>query len=133
MRVLIKPNIMAQNPPEKHTITHPAFIDAICQVLSEYGCSIVIGESIAFYEPGLTEKALVTSGIKAVAEKYHAKTTGFEQVPLRKIEISGDDALKSMPALYVPEILFENDLIINACKLKSHQGWLRLSGAYFPE
>lgn len=70
--VLIKPNIMSQNRPAQHTITHFSVVDAICRLLKEEDNIIFIGESIAFYQKGLTDKAFETSGIKSIANKYHA-------------------------------------------------------------
>ncbi|NTU89867.1 MAG: DUF362 domain-containing protein [Actinobacteria bacterium] len=127
--VLIKPNIMSQNRPEQNTITHPALIDALCRILKERGCKILIGESISFYEMGLTRKAFEVSGIEEVANKYGASLIAFEEVPLvRKDKDAAGRPLVGVNELYLPEILFQVDMIINACKLKSH-GSLHLSGA----
>ncbi len=41
-RILIKPNILAQNKPEQGATTHPAVVDAVCRVLWEHGCVITI-------------------------------------------------------------------------------------------
>jgi len=123
-KVLIKPNIMSQNRPLQHTITHYSVVHALCRLLRKAECQIYIGESIAFYQKGLTRKAFRVSGIEEVAREFGATLVCFEEVPLRKIE----KGLAGLPELYLPEILFDMDLIINACKLKSH-GALRLSGA----
>lgn len=122
--VLIKPNLMAQNRPEQHTITHFAVIEALCRILKERNCRILIGDSISFYQKGLTVKAFQTAGIESVALKYGAELIPFEKVPLVKIS----DEVMGMKALYIPEILLKADMVINACKLKTH-GSLRLSGA----
>ena len=123
--VLIKPNLMAQNKPEQHTITHFAVIDAICRILDEHNCKILIGDSSAFYQRGITIKAFETSGLRKVAEKYGAKMIPFEKEPLNKINSGLTGILKE---LYIPRILLDADMVINACKLKSH-GSMRLSGA----
>lgn len=122
--VLLKPNIMAQNRPEQHTITHYCIIDALCRILRESGCQIVIGESISFYESGLTRKAFETSQIKSVADKYAAKLIAFEEEELVKVKSKNI----GFGEIYLPAILLEADAVINVCKLKTH-GTMRLSGA----
>jgi len=115
--VLIKPNVMTQNNPEQHTITHYAIIDALCRILKEKNNRILIGESISFYLKGLTEEAFRTSKLDRVAKKYGAVLRPFEKESL--VETKG---------LYIPRVLLEADMVINACKLKTH-GAMRLSGA----
>lgn len=122
--VLIKPNIMSQNKPHQHSITHYALVDALCRILSERNCRIQIGESIAFYQKGLTRKAYETSGIKAVAEKYDATLLFFEEEPLVEMHGSRNESKE----LYIPKILLEADAVINLCKLKTHSA-MRFSGA----
>ncbi len=126
-RILIKPNIMSQNRPRQHTITHPSLIDAICRIFKENDNEILIGESISFFQKGLTQKAFVTSGIKRVADKYQARLIPFENCPLIRIAKETNE-IEGLDELYIPEILSQVDLIIDACKLKTH-GAMRLSGA----
>jgi uncharacterized protein (DUF362 family)/NAD-dependent dihydropyrimidine dehydrogenase PreA subunit len=123
--VLIKPNIMTQNKPSQHTVTHYTVIDALCAYLADRNCSIMIGDSIAFFQRGLTCKAFVTTKLSDVAKKYNARLVAFDEQPLTKIT----DRLTVFKQLYIPKILLEADVIINACKLKTHGGGLRFSGA----
>ena len=123
-KVLIKPNLMGQNRPEQHTVTHYALMDALCRMLSEHHCRILIGESSAFYQEGMTEKAFKTTRISEVAEKYNASLVPFEKEALVRI----DSGLKGLKELYIPKVLLDVDMVINACKLKTHAA-LRLSGA----
>lgn len=122
--VLIKPNIMSQNRPVQHTITHYALIDALCRLLSEKNCEILIGDSISFFQRGLTRHAFITSEIATVAQKYGGKLIAFDEEPLLRI----DENLIGLKELFIPRILLNVDLVINACKLKTHAG-MRLSGA----
>ena len=88
---------------------------------------ITIGESIAFFQKGLTKKAYVTSKIKQVAQKYGAQLLEFEKCPLVKTP-RGESGIDGLEDLYIPEILNQVDLIIDACKLKTHSA-TRFSGA----
>lgn len=126
-RILIKPNIMSQNKPKQHTITHYSLIDAICRILAENNNEILIGESISFFQKGLTKKAFDTSGIKKVADKYQARLLEFEKCELVRVA-KGKDDVAGLDELFIPKILSQVDLIIDACKLKTH-GAMRISGA----
>lgn len=122
--VLIKPNIMSQNTPRQGTITNYTLIEGLCRILKEHGCNILIGESISFYQKGLTRKAFKTSEIDKVAARHDAKLIAFEEEPLVRVETQ----YGPLKELYMPQILFDVDMIINVSKLKSH-GDLRISGA----
>lgn len=126
-KILIKPNLVSQNTPTQHTITHYGLIDALCRLCQEKNNEIYIGESIAFFQRGLTRKAYVTSKINKVARKYQARLVEFEKCRLVKIPI-GPDRPERLRELYMPEMLSEVDLIIDACKLKTHSA-TRFSGA----
>ncbi|NDL66986.1 DUF362 domain-containing protein [Anaerotalea alkaliphila] len=122
--VFLKPNIMSQNRPEQHTVTHFAVVDGLCRLLKEHECSILIGDSIAFYQDGLTRRAFETTGINRVAEKYGARLVAFEEEELVPVPVCGTGP----PTLYLPKVLLEADLVVDVCKLKTHSG-MRLSGA----
>lgn len=122
--VLIKPNVMSQNRPEQHTVTHFAVIAALCRLLAEHGCRLQIGDSEAFFERGMTRRAFRTAGLDRVASRYGATLVPFEEQPL----VGLDTGLPWLPTLYVPRALVEADVVVNAPKLKSHSG-MRLSGA----
>lgn len=122
--VLIKPNVMSQNRPEQHTVTHFAVVAALCRLLAEHGCHIQIGDSEAFYEPGMTRRAFRTTGLDRVASRYGATLIPFEEQPLVGLETG----LPWLPTLHLPQALLDADVVINAPKLKSHSG-MRLSAA----
>jgi len=123
VRVLIKPNVVAQYTPSQAATTHPAVVDALCQLCAEAKCSITIGDSSAFYQRGGTQKSLVMAGMTAVAKKYGATILPFEKAPLRKV--SAGESLKN---LWITNAVFEHDIVINVPKLKVH-GLDQLSGA----
>lgn len=124
-RVLLKPNVLAQNRPEQCTTTHPAVVEAVIAILKDNGNEIIIGESSAFYQNGHTLKGFVTSGMTALAARYGARLCAFE--------IDGVEAAhnvgKTLPKkILLPRILHETDFIINLPKLKTHSFFM-LSGA----
>ena len=122
--VLIKPNVMSQNRPEQHTVTHHAVVAALCRLLADNGCRVQIGDSEAFFERGLTRKAFATTRLQQVASRYGASLVAFEEQPL----VECPTGLDWLPRLYLPRAVMDADAVVNAPKLKSHSG-LRLSGA----
>ncbi len=122
--VLIKPNIMSQNRPEQATITHFSIVEGLCILLKDSRCKIQIGDSISFYQTGLTKKAFKTARLDKVAKKYDAELVAFEEEPL----IKNTEKSTFLKEIYIPKKVLEADMIIDACKLKSHS-LMRLSGA----
>lgn len=122
--VLIKPNVMSQNRPQQHTVTHYSVVAALCRLLTDNGCRVQIGDSEAFFERGMTRKAFRVTRLEQVAARYGACLVPFEEQPL--VEVT--TGLEWLPRLYLPRALLDADMVINAPKLKSHSG-LRLSGA----
>ena len=122
--VLIKPNVMSQNRPQQHTVTHYSVVAALCQLLADNGCRVQIGDSEAFFERGMTRKAFRVTRLEQVAARYGACLVPFEEQPL--VEVA--TGLAWLPHLYLPRALLDADVVINAPKLKSHSG-MRLSGA----
>jgi uncharacterized protein (DUF362 family)/Pyruvate/2-oxoacid:ferredoxin oxidoreductase delta subunit len=115
-RVLLKPNVIGQNTPEKAATSHPDVVEAACRIFMDQVCSITFGDSSAFYQRGGTREAFVTTGIAAVANKYGAALLPFEATTLRRIA-SGE----TLNPFYVTEAVFQHDLVVNLPKLKVHR------------
>jgi uncharacterized protein (DUF362 family)/NAD-dependent dihydropyrimidine dehydrogenase PreA subunit len=108
MKILIKPNILAPQPPEKAVTTHPVIIEELCKILKQYNAKIYIGESSG----NETKKAFEVSGISRL--KKYAEIVNFETVDKEIVDFK---TLKKVP---LPKILKEVDLIIDVAKLKTH-------------
>jgi uncharacterized protein (DUF362 family)/Pyruvate/2-oxoacid:ferredoxin oxidoreductase delta subunit len=115
-KILLKPNLIAQNTPDQAATTHPAVVDAVCRFFAEHDCRISIGDSSAFYQGGGTAEAFITTGIAGVAKKYGAALVPFETTRLRKITTG-----TYLNPFYVTESVFEHDLVVNLPKLKLHR------------
>ncbi len=109
LKVLIKPNILAPEPPEKAINTHPAIIEEICKILKEKKAKIYIGDSSG----SNTELAFKKSGISKL--KKYGKIINFETEKKKFFYFN-----KKFNRVYFPKILFQVDLIINVAKLKTH-------------
>jgi uncharacterized protein (DUF362 family)/Pyruvate/2-oxoacid:ferredoxin oxidoreductase delta subunit len=122
--VFIKPNIMSQNRPEQASVTHFSVVDGICRLLKDNNCRIRIGDSISFYQRGLTRKAFQTTRLDSVAKKYGAELTALEEEPL----VRNTDKSTFLKEIFIPKAILDADMVIDVPKLKSHS-LMRLSGA----
>jgi uncharacterized protein (DUF362 family)/NAD-dependent dihydropyrimidine dehydrogenase PreA subunit len=117
-KVLIKPNILMAKTPGYACTTNPSMIEAVCKMLDD--CEIIIGESSGWN----TLNGFEVSGIKAVAEKYHAKVVAFENDKVSNKKIDGV-ALKE---LKITSLVDDVDYIINMPKMKTH-AFMKITGA----
>lgn len=116
-KVLLKPNVLMGAKPEKAITTNPAIIDAVCTILNKKKCKITIGESCGLVKEGGVLQAFGESGIAQIAKKHNARLISFSREKLRKAHNNAAAFAKEM---YLPEILFNVDLIISLPKMKTH-------------
>jgi len=109
-RVLVKPNILSDNDPEKCISTHPAVIEALVIFLKDQGASVVIGDSPAVHSRGFLP---VRSGITDVCERTGSQWIDFS----RK---SSYINLKS-GRIRIASVVNEVDLVISVPKFKNHE------------
>jgi uncharacterized protein (DUF362 family) len=117
IKVLIKPNILGPECPSKAVTTHPLIIDAVCKYLKNFNVRVFIGESSGSAASKGTEEAFKKSRIAEIAEKHNIEFINFDND--KKVIKENKEALilKKIP---ISKKLSEMDLIINACKLKTH-------------
>ena len=109
--VLLKPNILLDEVPEKAVTTHPVFFEAVVCFLQSRGCGkIFVGDSPAIHTPNFKP---VKSNIFEICKK-----TGIEWVYFGK-----GTASISLPSGTTPvaSIINEVDYIISLPKLKTHE------------
>ncbi|MDV2481335.1 DUF362 domain-containing protein [Methanoculleus sp. Wushi-C6] len=124
--VLLKPNLLQGQEPERCVTTHPAVVAAVARLLAEHGCRVVIGDSpgagIVYSEANL-RRAYARSGFAAVAEETGAVLnydTGSQTVPFPEGRV-----MKQFPII-APAL--EADAIVVVSKVKTHM-WTRMTGA----
>lgn len=116
-KVLLKVNLLMKKAPENATTTHPIFVKALAEILSEYGAIVIIGDS-----PGgpFNEKIL----------RNIYKACGYNDLPdeekniflnynVNEISVSRND-LYLIKQLNVIELLSQVDKVISVSKLKTH-------------
>jgi len=121
LKILLKPNLLSPNPPEKAITTHPLFVEAVIKIITEITKdpgNIIIADSCVPIYPH-TKK-----GLKKLYEK-----TGLINIPERtgaslnydnsqkKINISEGISIRQVEIM---KPVFEADIIINLPKFKTH-------------
>ncbi|OQX63279.1 MAG: hypothetical protein B5M56_03510 [Desulfococcus sp. 4484_241] len=110
--VLVKPNILAGEPPEKGVTTHPSLVRAIVNKLQQQGAKVMVGDNPGVFGYGRSEKAAITSGIKDAAGDCFVK---LSRTPVRQ-KLSN----RNVDHVTIAGDVLSADLVINLPKLKTH-------------
>ena len=114
-KVLLKPNILTDAPPEKAISTHPVFLEAVIRLVSEWGASkILVGDSPGIQGPNFTARL---SGLREAAVKNNAEWVDFTKGKTT-LECAEGKVCRSFT---MTKIIDEVDAVINLPKLKTHQ------------
>lgn len=123
-RVLLKVNMLMKKSPEEATTTHPIFVEALAQILVDYGAHVMIGDSPGGPFSKARLKAMYEAcGFSEAAEKTGATLlydTSFQTVSLKE-----DFVLKQLTLI---SAVFDADKVISLSKMKSHQ-MMKFTGA----
>ena len=122
-RLVLKPNLLAKNPPERACTTHPAVFEAVGKLLQEEGyTNLKYGDS-----PGnpvaKPENIAADCGLKEAAGRLGIPFGNFES----GVEIEYPEGKIADKFIICREII-DADGIINVCKMKTHQ-MVRVTGA----
>lgn len=124
--VLLKPNLLQGQEPERCVTTHPAVVAAVARLLIEHGCRVVIGDSpgagIVYSEANL-RRAYARSGYTAVAEETGAVLN--YDTSSQVVAFPEGEAMKQF-SIITPAT--EADAIVVVSKAKTHM-WTRMTGA----
>jgi uncharacterized protein (DUF362 family)/NAD-dependent dihydropyrimidine dehydrogenase PreA subunit len=111
-RVLIKPNMLGPNPPEKGITSHPALIRALVRSLKKRGAQCFVGDN-----PGLTGYA---------ANEHCARASGLHDgaegsyVNFAKETLQITRPSRFLEKLVISKAVLEADWVINVPKFKTH-------------
>ena len=119
-KILLKPNWLSADPPEKCVTTHPAVFKAVAQVLQNAGAKLFYGDSPAFQSPELAAKR---TGISAIAEEMNITPADF----MSGKEVHFSEGKQNKKFTIVKGVL-ESDGVISLPKMKTH-GFQRITGA----
>ena len=114
-KVVIKANLVSAMKPDTAATTHPVLLCALCDMLIEHGCSVVIGDSPGgLYNAAYLNVVYNATGVRE-AEKHGAKlNSDFSQHSAEFAEA------KVLHTFTYTGYLDDSDYVINFCKVKSH-------------
>lgn len=120
-RVLIKPNLAFQAPPESHSVVDPRVIEALVSLLKEESKAgeVWVGDNPSLgKQVGRADVAFDTSGMKAAAERGGAdEVIFFDEESTIKVQMPMAKVFKEA-AVFSP--IFAADVVINLPKMKTH-------------
>ncbi len=115
MRVAIKANLVSAMKPAEGGTTHPTLICALVDILKEYGCEVVIGDSPGgLYNNTFVGRIYNATGMHEAEAHGAALNRDFSQ---SEAEFKDGVVLRSFT---YTSYLDSCDVIINFAKLKSH-------------
>jgi uncharacterized protein (DUF362 family)/NAD-dependent dihydropyrimidine dehydrogenase PreA subunit len=115
--ILLKPNILSDDGPNRATTTHPAVVEAVINYLQSRGATVLVGDSPTFDTRKFTGEIC---GIRQAVSKCGAAWVRFnEDFIIRKV---GNSEIK------ITALITRADIIISLSKLKNHELMI-LSGA----
>lgn len=116
-KVVLKPNLVMNKPPEFAATTHPAVVSAAARVLHSLGAeSITLAESSG----GPYNEAVIRSHYKACGISDIAEAEGIELnygTGFGTMHFNDGEKCKSFNVI---EPIMKADVIVNICKLKTH-------------
>ena len=118
--ILLKPNILVGDAPEKCVTTNPAVFKAVIEILINAGANVTYGDSPAI---GKTLKAAKKAGLTQVADEFNIKLADFKT----GMDVFFDKGLQNRK-FTITKAVFDNDAVISLPKLKTH-GLERFTGA----
>lgn len=111
-KVLIKPNMLAPERPDRAVTTHPIVVKAVIEIIKEAGGIPYVGDNPM---EGSLEKVAKICGIEKVV-----KETGATLISLERNRIVQPDNTSHCNVLYLSDEALKMDVIINLPKLKTH-------------
>ena len=106
MKILLKPNILADVPPERAVTTHPDIFYACARFFLDRGATVLAGDSPAIHKTGFKPKVC---GIAAVCEELDIPWVDFTKNPVQRNHFK------------LARIIDEVDLIVSLPKCKTHE------------
>jgi uncharacterized protein (DUF362 family)/NAD-dependent dihydropyrimidine dehydrogenase PreA subunit len=119
-RILLKPNILAGEPPAKAVTTHPSVLAGCVRLFQQGGATLCFGDSPGREAPA---HAARLSGLEEAGVKSGATLADFGSA--QPLHNPHGRLYASLP---VARAVHESDGLVNLAKLKSHQ-LTRLTGA----
>ena len=123
MCVVIKANLVSAMKPETGATTHPVLLNALAELITERGATVIIGDSPGgLYNAAFVGRVYSVCGLRALEREGVSLNRDFSQK-----EASFPEG-RVLHSFAYTSYLDQADLIINFSKLKSH-GMMGMSAA----
>jgi uncharacterized protein (DUF362 family)/Pyruvate/2-oxoacid:ferredoxin oxidoreductase delta subunit len=119
-KVLLKPNILSDVPPEKAVTTHPEVLRAVIAFVRQLGGLPYVGDSPALHLSSFTGKK---SGLRTVCEESGAEWIDFSKktIKISYPSVSSSVSSSVKKSFTVTSAVRDCDVIISLPKMKTHQ------------
>ncbi|UCF96920.1 MAG: DUF362 domain-containing protein [Spirochaetaceae bacterium] len=111
-RILLKPNLLAPDPPERGTTTHPSVFRAACRIFKESGARVSYGDSPA---RGSSLSVATHAGLQQVAAEEAVPLDDFQTV----VEVSHKEGRQNKK-FSLAKAVVEADGVISLPRFKTH-------------
>ncbi|MBU2512030.1 DUF362 domain-containing protein [bacterium] len=118
-KILLKPNLLVAEVPEKCVTTHPAVFQAVCELFGKEEVELSFGDSPAF---GSMQRAARKAGLLEIAEQLGVKPADFKNGE----SVFFEKGIQNKKFIIAKGVL-EADGLISLPKLKTH-GLERMTG-----
>lgn len=119
-KLLLKPNLLAADPPEKHSVTHPVVFQAVARCLQEAGAQLTYGDSPAAHKPITAARK---AGIAAIAD-----ANNISLADMGSGTPTSFDSGNLIKNFTIANGVLSADGVVNLPKMKTH-ALTRLTGA----
>lgn len=119
-KILLKPNLLAGDPPERAVTVHPEVFGAVAREFQAAGAKVTYGDSPA---RGRTERIAQVAGISAVADALDISLADFRHGEIRSLE-----GPLSHQTVRLANGVLAADGMIGISKMKTH-GLTGITGA----
>lgn len=112
-KVLVKINHLSPpSPAERGIVTHPAFTEAVLNILKTRGINISVADDI---EEGDLD-GFIISGYRQMCDRLGIKLVNLRETGFTAVKFAG----KILPEIYLSRTSLEADVIVNLPKFKTH-------------
>lgn len=112
-KILVKPNILSDVPPELAVTTHPSIVKALILILKEKGAKqIFVGDSPAIHPPKFKAK---NAGIYEICEQENVTWVNFSEKIVKK------EVPYTRRKIAMTHLIDEVDFCISVAKMKTHE------------
>jgi len=111
-KILLKPNLLSSQPPEKAVTTHPVVVEAVIRVLKDAGFLLEVGDSPAVED---VMSVMKKTGLEDVLRRYGVKVANVKETV-----VVDHPQGKVVRRFEVVKAFVDNDMVISLPKLKTH-------------